>query len=78
MSNQNETLTLNLDKCPIEARVKEKIKINPTDIPDADYQTACRILSYSVRRAFENPRVRQEYELWKAEKEARKAAKQVP
>ena len=53
----------------------DRPKIIPADIPDSDYQIACRILSVSVRRAFENPRFRQEYEQWKAEKEAAAAAK---
>lgn len=45
------------------------VKINPDDIPDEVYETACRILKTSVRRFFEMPGVKEDYEKWLVEYE---------
>ena len=40
------------------------VKINPNEIPDADYDLGCSILASSVKRCFEQPGTKEEYEKW--------------
>lgn len=44
-----------------------EIKINPHLISEADYEIGCRILDGCIRRFFEQPGVREDYEKWKKE-----------
>lgn len=53
------------------------VKINASEIPDDVYQTACRVLSVSVRRYFENPANQAEYQRWKEQREKRKEQENV-
>ncbi len=40
------------------------VKINPNEIPDTDYDLGCSILASSVKRCFEQPGTKEEYEEW--------------
>ena len=42
------------------------VKVNPNEIPDEVYDSACRILKIAIHRYFEQPEVKEEYEQWKA------------
>lgn len=48
---------------------QETVKVNPDEIPDDVYDTACRILKTAVRRYFELPGVQEDYEKWLVEYE---------
>lgn len=52
-------------------------KVNVAEIPDDVFQTACRVLSVSVRRYFENPENQSEYQRWKEQREKRKEQENV-
>lgn len=52
----------------------EAVKVNPKEIPDADYDVGCSILATSVRRFFEQPGVQEEFEKWKQTEEGKRAA----
>lgn len=52
-----------------EVKTNECVRINPDEIPDEVYEVACRILKTSVRRFFEKPGVREDYEKWLVEYE---------
>lgn len=45
----------------------EQVRIDPTLIPDCDYDLACSVLYASISRALADPKTRQEYEAWKKE-----------
>ncbi len=51
----------------------EAVKIKPADIPNDVYETACRILSKSVRSFFENESNRRGYEAWRKTPEGQRA-----
>lgn len=40
------------------------VKINPKEIPNADYNVGCSILASSVKRYFEQPGTKEKYEEW--------------
>ena len=49
----------------MKAKQKEiSVKINPNEVPDADYDIGCSILASSVKRCFEQPGTKEEYEKW--------------
>lgn len=50
-----------------------KIKVNPNDIPDADFETGCSILDTSVRRFFSLPGIQEEYDEWMKTEEGQMA-----
>ena len=41
-----------------------EVRINVDEIPDAVFEIACRILDTAVRRYFEQPGVKEDYEKW--------------
>lgn len=47
------------------------VKINVCEIPDEEYDLGCSILASSVRRFFEQPGVKEEYEEWLKSDEAK-------
>lgn len=49
--------------------MNQAVQINPAEIPDEVYETACRILKTSVRRFFEMPGVKEDYKKWLVEYE---------
>ena len=49
------------------------VKINPAEIPVDVYETACRILSKSVRSFFEDESNRRGYEEWMKTPEGQRA-----
>ncbi len=51
----------------------EAVKIRPADIPDDVYETACRILSKSVRVFFADENNRRGYEAWRQTPEGQRA-----
>lgn len=50
------------------------VHIDPSRIPDCDYDLACTVLFSSISRALADPKLRQEYEEWKEKRNAAKAA----
>lgn len=44
---------------------KETVRIDPTLVPDCDYDRACAALYQSITQALDDPKLRQEYEDWK-------------
>lgn len=45
------------------------VNILPENVPDDAYDTACRILKSSIKRFFDIPGVREDYEEWRANRE---------
>ena len=43
---------------------QETTRITPDYLSDSDYELGCSVLASSVRRFFEQPGVREEYEAW--------------
>lgn len=50
------------------AREKEVVKIIPEIVPNAEWQTACRILNGSIRLALSDPVKKADYQRWKEER----------
>lgn len=49
------------------------IKVNFDEIPKADIDVGCSVLASCVRRFFEQPGVKEEYEAWMMTEEGRRA-----
>lgn len=49
------------------------VKIDPRAVSPADYQTACRVLSSSIRLALADPKQRAEFEEWKKQQEQKRS-----
>lgn len=52
---------------------QEQVYIDPKNIPDRIYDLGCSILNFSVRRALSDPKLRLDYEKFKAEQERKRA-----
>lgn len=51
----------------------DRVKIDPSLVPDGEWQTACSILAASIRLAFADSAKREDYERWKRDRRARDA-----
>lgn len=51
-----------------EAQKPVGIAINPSMIPESDYQIASRILNASIRLALKNPENQRDFEEWKRQR----------
>jgi len=45
---------------------RAQARIDPTLVPDGEYEVACSVLASSIRLALMNPELRKDYEDWKA------------
>ncbi|HIU09818.1 MAG TPA: hypothetical protein IAB00_00975 [Candidatus Avidehalobacter gallistercoris] len=45
------------------------VRIDPSKVPAADWEIACRVLQNSIRLALADPEKRADYERWKREQE---------
>ena len=54
----------------------QQVKINPDEIPQTDYDIGCSILVSCIRRFFEQPGIRKEYEEWLKSEDAKRFSKQ--
>lgn len=41
------------------------LKIEKSEIPESTYDIGCRVLDECLRRLFDNPKVREDYQNWK-------------
>ena len=53
------------------------VRIDATQIPACAFDLACSVLQSSIRAALADPRLRKEYEDWKAKNAAKAARKEV-
>lgn len=51
----------------------DRVEIDPSLVPDGEWQTACSILVASVRLALADHAKREDYERWKQERRKRDA-----
>ena len=50
--------------------MNEEVKVRPEEIPDYAWQQGFRVLAKSIQRALADPKIRAEYEAWKASQAA--------
>jgi len=53
--------------------MNQEVKIRPEDIPDYAWQQGFRVLAQSIQRLLADPKLRAEYEAWKAAQAAQEA-----
>ena len=53
------------------------VKIDPSLVPAADYDLACTVLAASIRAVLADPKLRKEYEDWKAKNAAKSTRREV-